>query len=422
MRPERPPIFPIVGVEPVDAEGFYRLQLDLEKLARERAERKEFPEVYPEEPQAVRGFLTEVKSLWEKGRETKEYAGLLLRVANAWKENRAEGVLHLIYGNLNELISEITSKRIEDFDAYRDCEYGDRALALLGQYFSTLERNEQTLPKLERGVFYPGGEANEQTFDRGAVLFICGYGATLEPYTGIFRHMNVPVVAYQLPHGVINEDPNVVGETFHAVYGAIQEDPLLDKITHVVGNSIGTMFASRLAIDLCRQDPERNVELALVQVGMGWQGALEKTNAKFGRQLRDRVARRGLTLADFSGAVDAYNPGTLVGDMAEFVDGSRLNLSVFAGLGDQMISPAAQEFEPLLKKLDSSKASGKYNAYTSEVAGHNSAVLFFLWLAFQKATEWTRVFNVEGFDLKTDIIHTPEAVTRHHIRRTNWGR
>ncbi|MBI2625808.1 hypothetical protein HYW68_02045, partial [Candidatus Parcubacteria bacterium] len=379
MRPERPPIFPIVGVEPVDAEGFYRLQLDLEKLARERAERKEFPEVYPEEPQAVRGFLTEVKSLWEKGRETKEYAGLLLRVANAWKENRGEGVMHLIYENLNELISGITSGKIKDFDAYRDCKYGDHALALLGQYFSTLERNEQALPKLERRVFYPGEEKNEQASDRGAVLFICGYGATLEPYKGIFRHMNVPVVAYQLPHGVISEDPNAVKEVFGSVYDAMREDPLIGNVTHVIGNSIGTMFASRLAVDLCREDPERNVELALVQVGMGWQGALEKTNAKFGRQLRDRVARRGLTLADFSEATEPYNPGALVDDTAEFVANSRLNLSLFAGLDDQMISPVAQEFEPLLKKLDSSKASGKYNAYTSDVACHNSAVLFFLW-------------------------------------------
>lgn len=417
MRPE---LFPIVGTHPLDAEQLYRLGLDLERLARERDSRQEFPAVYPEEPRAVHGFWEEVRSLYEKGQKTKEYVALLSRMAYAYKEKGGEGVRGFIYENLDGLVSNITSGEVKDFDTYRDFEYGDSALALLGRYIATLELTEKALPKLEREVFYPGGEESERAFDRGAILFVCGYGATFEPYTRIFNHFNLPVVAYQLPHGVISENPDSVGETFNNVYGEILKDPLLGKVTHVIGNSIGTMFASRLAVDLGSEDPERNIKVALVQVGMGWQGALEKTHAKFGRQLRERVAKRGLTLEDFSEATQKYNPGALVDDLSELVSRGQLDLSLFIGLGDKVISPASEEIEPLLKKLDSGKASGKYNAYTSEVAGHNSAVLFFLWLAFQKVTEWSRVFKC--FNPETDLIETPTELLHYHIRRTKWER
>lgn len=412
------------------AESLYHLETELSSLADERAAKEKFPQVYPEEAQAVRGFFEEIKSLWEKGQKNKEYVGLLLRIANAFRGKEiagvegSEGVMAFVYKNLAKLISGITSGKIEDFERYTACEHGDSALSLLAKVGGTLKEVEQNTPKLKREIFYPNGESDEtaqrEAQDKGVILFICGYGASLEPYKGIFKQFNLPVAAYQLPHGVINENPDVVGKTFDDVYEEIRTDPLSEKVTHVIGNSIGTMFASRLAVDICNTNENRKLQVALVQVGRSWQGALERTHAKFAKQLRARLKERGRTLADFQKATEKYNPIELADDLSELIQSDQLDLSLFMGLGDKMISPASEEIDPLLKTFDSGKASGKYNAYTSEVAGHNSAVLFFLWLAFQKSTEWSRVFKC--FNPETDSIQTPKELAHHHIRRTKWGK
>ncbi len=427
MKFDQFPQFPserLAGSGSLDAESLYRLEAELGSLADERVAKEKFPQVYPEESQAVRGILKEIKSLWEKGQKAKEYLGLLLGVANSYREKGAEGVQTFIYNNLARLISGITSRKIEDFDKYTACEHGDSALALLTKYGGTLELVEQAMPNLERKVFYPKGETGEsaqkEACDKGVIFFICGYGASLEPYKGIFEQFNLPVVAYQLPHGVINENPDVVGKTFDDVYKEMQADPLLEKVTHVIGNSIGTMLASRLAVDVGKEREGKSLQVALVQVGRSWQGALERTHAKFADQLRARLKKQGWTLADFQKATEKYNPIELADDFTELIDKGRLDLSLFVGSGDKMIFPVSEEIDPLLKKLDSGKASGKYNAYISEVAGHNSAVLFFLWLAFQKSTEWSRVFKC--FNPETDSVKTPKKLERHHVRRTNWGR
>lgn len=418
------------GASPLDPESLYRLETELGSLADERASKEKFPQVYPEEAQAVRGFFEEIKSLWEKGQENKEYVGLLLKIANSYRGKEiagvkgSEGVIAFVYKNLAKLISGITSGKVEDFDRYTACEHGDSGLSLLAKVGGTLEEVELANPKLEREIFYPNGEsdeaAQEEARNKGVILFICGYGASLEPYKGIFEQFNLPVVAYKLPHGVINENPDMVGKTFDDVYGKIQADPLLEKVTHVIGNSIGTMFASRLAVDVGKKGQGRTLQVALVQVGRSWQGALERTHARFANQLRGRLKKQGRTLADFQKATEKYNPIELTDNFTELIDKGQLDLSLFMGLGDKMISPASEEIDPLLKKFDSGKASGKYNAYTSDVAGHNSAMLFFLWLAFQKSTEWSRVFKC--FNPETDSIQTPKKLERHHIRRTNWGK
>lgn len=404
------------------AEQVYLLEREreLEELAQERAEHLEFPEVYPQEKQAVRGLWKEVKALWKKGEKTKEYVGLLLRIADAYKARGIRGVEGFMYENLDGLVSTITSGKVEDFDQYRDCEHGDSALALLCRFGGTMELVEQSLPELKREIFYPGSERGEAVFDKGVILVICGYGATLEPYKGIFSHFNLPVIAYQLPHGVIHEDPKFVDKTFDQIHEAILQDPLLDKVTHVIGNSIGTMFASRLSGDLCNKSPDKNIKTALVQVGRGWQGAVEKTHTKFGRQVRGKLKKLGLTLEDFSSAVKKYNPGELVDELSEYIDRGQLELSLFVGLGDKVIYPAHPEVDPLLEKLDQSRAGGKYDAFTSEVAGHNSAMLLFLWLMQQKATEWARVFK--GFDPEADSVQTSEKTGKYHTRKAKRGK
>lgn len=392
----------------------------LNELARERAVHERFPRVYPREEEAVRGMVNAIKDVWRAGQKNKEYGGLLLRLANAWRKEGDQGVQEFIYGNLAVLISNITSGKIEDFDEYTECEHGDSALALLYKHAGSYELVEAAMPKLERKVFYPDGKdpgaAREEDHDRGVILFVCGYGASLESYGGIFEQFNVPVVAYQLPYDVIGDDPDSVGEAFNRVHKEMLADSLLDDVRYVAGNSIGTMLASRLAVDLCKRDPEKNIQLALVQTGASWPGALKKTHVKFGEQVNRKVKSRGLTFDDFSEATKEYNPIELAGDFSERIDSGQMKLTLCVGLADKTIYPASEEIEPLLKVLDASRAKGKYDAFTSEVAGHNSAMLFFLWLARQKATEWSRVCKF--FDPETDTIETPEALEKYHRRRS----
>ncbi|MBI2355907.1 MAG: hypothetical protein HYV13_01710 [Candidatus Doudnabacteria bacterium] len=387
---------------------------ELERLAIQRVQFEHFPYVYPYEAETVHELVEDIKRLWESGVKKKELAGYLLRVAEAYRQNGVEGVWAHIYRNLDRMINEITSGQVGDFDKYRDIENGDSAIALLARYGGSLELVEQSCPELKRDVIYPEGQAEHEGANQGVVLFICGYGATTTPYKGIFRNFRLPVVAYQLPHSVIGEKPEQVAETFNKVRQEILKDPLIDKVTHVMGNSIGTMLASRLSIDLCHQNPDRKIQTALVQVGTSWQDALARTNAKFAAQLRERLARQGLSFKDFDKVLRQFNPIDLTDDLSELLSHGQLDLSMFIGLGDKMISPAREAVDPLLEKLDSSKAKDRYNAYISKVAGHNSVMLMLLWLMSQKATEWAVI--LKSFDLERDKVETAKA-ERYHARK-----
>jgi pimeloyl-ACP methyl ester carboxylesterase len=398
---------------------------ELRAFAAERAVSGEkYPKVWPREGEAVNAFIGVMTTLREQVREKKQSADyfiLMSKVAGAYLRGGGERLTKFIYKELAELISEITSGQVDDFDSFKRCENGDEGLALLAQVGGSMELVAESNRKLQRTVFHEGKELNEQEAQEasadGAVLFICGYGASRTPYEGIFSQFRLPVIVYELPHAVVHDDPEVVKQTFDLVHRRMLDDPLLPKVTHVIGNSIGTMFASRLAVDICEQDPERNIELALVQVGASYGGALQNTHAKFADQVRERMEHKGVTFDDFSDAVKNYNPIELVAEFAKYAEENRLDLTLVAGYGDRMITPARTQINSLLNRIDSDpRMRGKHDVFGSEAAGHNSAMLFFLWLGLQKATEWSRIFK--SFDLEKDSVETTRRVSKYHPRRT----
>lgn len=408
-----------------------------EELARQRqAQGERYPDLYPGEPEAVRGVVAAIRELARSGKEKAEYGfqtinerknylALLLNVAKAYWNGKETGVMNFIYEKLAGFISDITEGKIEDFDSYTPATHGDRGIALLSEKGGSMALVEASNPELRRTVFYQGTEISDEDAQKvagdGMMVFICGYGASRKPYEGIFEQFRLPIVVYELPHGVVNDDPSVVAEAFQGVREELVRDPFYDKITHVVGNSIGTMFASRLAADICRSDSERNVQLALIQTGATWQSAVEHTHAKFADELRAKIHDRGLTFDDFVESTKGFNPVDLVDEFAEYADKGKLDMTLCIGLGDAMITPALPQVQPLLDKLAAnSKISSRYDYYASEVAGHNQAMLFFLWLCTQKATEWWRVFKDADPD---ESLHTferaPAAVVKHHRRRAH---
>lgn len=385
-----------------------------DKLDRWKKERPfESPEYdsYPgltveDEKEVVDGLYNEIKRLVQEPDHAR-YVGRFLSatLSSAITErNPAKGAEEFIYGNLDELITNLYEGKIDDFDAYRDCELGDKTLSMLGRLAAGLEMAKESSPEYERKVFYPEGIEQENAFENGAVLFFCGYGAQTRPYEGIFERMNVPVICYTLSHKVINEDPDVVQEGFDEVAEAAKNDPNFDKVTHVIGNSTGTMLASNFAVNVLEEEPERNLDVALIQTGASWQEALKRTRAKFAQEFREKLDEKGIDFDDFSDATREYNPIDLSDGLAKLINEGRLDFDVFSGGGDRMITPAHEVVDPLLNALDEKGAEGKYNAYNSGKAGHQSATLFFLWLATEQETEWGRVFN----NFKGEITETPE--------------
>lgn len=363
----------------------------------------EFPHVYPNEAAAADEILKEInsaiKNVSQRSEDWKRKAGYglyLTKMVGSFIKGGVKGVSGFVYENLEDLVTNLTSGKIEDFDTYRDCEYGDSALALLGKTVYPLGIQKKMFPNIKREIFLPtdrDGKEQKENFKEGAVLFVCGYGATLEPYKKIFKHIKKPIIAYQMPHGVVNENPAVVGTAFREVHDALSQEPYLDKVTHLVGNSIGTMFTIKKAIDMLDRDSKRVLNVALVQTGTGWAGAVERSTALFGRQLRERAKKQGWKMSDFAAVTHGFNPEDLIDKIAAHLDSGRLKLSLFQGMGDKAISPAREVFNPMRKKLDATKAKGKYKACVSEIAGHNAAMLLFLWAAFQGTTEWSELMN-----------------------------
>lgn len=326
-----------------------------------------------------------------------------------WNEKSLmESTTEAIKERLDGLIYDLSHNQVANFDEYRLCEHGDEVLAYLSKYFYGLEGVAESNPRLERKIFNEG-----RGYEKGAVLFICGYGATFEPYTRIYDKMNRPIIAYQLPHSIVGDDPEKVGEVFNQISAAIKEDPALKHVTHVIGNSIGTMFASRLTIDIIEENPEINLDTALIQTGSGYPDALEHTNAKFNDQLRRKLKEKGLTFADFQKATEKYNPINLTEKLGTLAKKESLNLSIFMGLNDKMITPALELFEPLKQKMDK-EMLGKYDLFSSNTAGHSAAILFFLWLCNQQQTKWSEIFDFDAIPGKEEL--AAMDFSRYHTR------
>jgi hypothetical protein len=212
--------------------------------------------------------------------------------------------------------------------------------------------------------------------------------------------MNKPVIAYQLPYTLVGEQPEKVGEAFNMVYDTIMNDPDLSKVTHIIGNSTGSMFASKIAATVAtsRQHVTDPLSVALVQTGTGWCDAMERTQSLFARQLRHSMRRQPgsfipTTFEDFRNYTTRYDPITNAPDLAREVAKEKLHLSLFFGMGDKMITPDPELVNPLLESLDGNGARGKYEAYSSDVVGHNASMLYFLWLSRMGASRWSEIFS-----------------------------
>lgn len=402
---------------PTNLAAFLTMREEMLLLARRRASHLENPDVYPGEFKSVREFLGRVRDIW-KNNENVGYAKYLSRLAYSYihRFKGMQGVDDFISNNLDVLISDILAGRVEDFDKKQSIKQGDNALALLAQCGASLRVVEKLTPSIERKEYNIGDK--EIDLKKGVVLFVCGYGAPLRLYEKIFALMNRPIVAYQLPHHVISPNPQSVREAFDEVYHKIVNDPHLDKVTHVVGNSTGTMFASKLALSLSKKDrrekgaeARKSIKLALIQTGTSWPEAMKRATGKFARQVRDVMKNKKISWEDFAEATKGYNPIDLADDLGKLIAEGQLDLSLFAGLDDKNISPARAVINPLLKKLDSLGVS--YNAFLSDKAGHQSAVLFFLWLSIQKKTEWGHIFG----DSDVGEERGREKAGKYHVRR-----
>lgn len=327
-----------------------------------------------------------------------------------------EGVQGFVYGRLQELIDMLGEKgAVDDFDKYRPCHTGDQVLSLLGNYAGTRELIKQKSPELKREVCMPEGVEEAEMHD--PVIFIAGYGATLKPYKMIFTsHFNRPVIAYQMPYDLLDEDPEHVRKSFESICEVIASDPQITGLKNVkiIGNSIGTMVAQKVSRMLLTEDPERTVDLAEIQTGVGYVDALKNTQGKFANEFRDSLAERGMSLDDYRDATSEFNPFDNAAELGRLAKEGRLNLSIFGGYNDYLITGAEHELMgPLFEALDT-YGEGAYDAFITEEGGHNASVLFFLWLSTHKATPWAEVLKSyeEG-----ETVGATELNARHQIRK-----
>lgn len=360
--------------------------------------------------------IAKLKYFLEMVTHTLEAAGK--GALRGFKEGAGEGVEDFVYGKLQRLIDDLGEEGIiENFDEYKDCHIGDQVLALLGNVAGTRELIQQKSPELIREVIMPEGVDSADMHD--PVIFIAGYGASLKPYELIFKsHFNRPVIAYQMPYDLLDEDPEHVQKSFESICEVIARDPQISGLTNIkiIGNSIGTMPAQKVARMLLAENPERTVDLAEIQTGTSYVDALKNTEGKFAKQFRESLEERGMSLDDFREATSDFNPLDNAAELGQLAKDGRLNLSIFGGYNDYLISGAEHELMgPLFEALDES-GEGSYDAFITKEGGHNAAVLFFLWMATHKATPWAEV--LKSFE-EGDAVGGTVMNERHQIRSNN---
>lgn len=280
---------------------------------------------------------------------------------------------------LERMVKDVASGRVQDFERYEPAHWGDKTLSMIVSQYASSKYVRVSCPSLKRKV-YNYSENNVSSVGN-CVLFVCGYASTFETYESFFNEFSCPIVAYQLPYTLINTNPDVVKEAFESTYEEICHDPMFEQFTHVIGNSIGTMIASRIAVEHAERHPTLTT-LILVQTGSGYLPAVQRSKALFTKEMREELKDDDM-YKKIERITSRYDPECLAPDMGKLSKRREFKLIIVQGMNDRVIVTADALLNPLIEKLERCDVKG-YEIYKSERGGHNSAMLYFLWLIKHK--------------------------------------